>query len=121
MIRKLMPVLFVVGLLTGLGLFGVVELAQAAGAWTHCGTPQAERDCPTTTTVSSTTSTSTTVPTTVPPTVPTTVPPTVPMAVPMTTMPPTGSDNGPLSALAIVLIVAGSGMVFVALARKPVK
>jgi len=63
----------------------VVAVAPAAHAWSNCGTPQAESDCPSTTTTSSTTSstTSTTKPETVKP-----VSPTSTIAVTTTTVAP---------------------------------
>lgn len=74
--RLLIPLAFIAVL-----VFGALSVDGGASTptWTHCGTPQAETDCATTTTVPVTT----TVPATTTTSPPTTVPPTAPPAPPV--------------------------------------
>lgn len=75
--RLLIPLAFIAVL-----VFGALSVDGGASAptWTHCGTPQAETDCATTTT---TVPVTTTVPATTTTSPPTTAPPTAPPAPPV--------------------------------------
>lgn len=79
MLKLLIRVGLTVALLTVL-LVGALSVDGGASAptWTHCGTPAAEADCPTTTTAPATT----TVPATTTTTAPKPVPPAPPAAPP---------------------------------------